>query len=104
MKAVFFDLPDEGVFEFACRRLDVRPSEAVFVGDGGANELYGATQAGLAAYWCTWPLDRWPEGIRPHGFPGDSWRQHSNMGEPPPYERLARPPELLARITQRAWG
>ena len=94
--------PDKRIYELACRRLDVRPTEVIFVGDGGSNELYGATQTGITAYWCTWFLDRWPEGIRPNGFPGDDWRQHTDRVESPPYERLARPQELLDRITPRA--
>jgi putative hydrolase of the HAD superfamily len=90
---------DGRIFELACRRLDIHPSEALFVGDGGGDELHGATQAGLTAYWCTWFLDRWPEGIRPNGFPGDAWRQYATDREPP-FERLTRPSDLLARIVK----
>ena len=89
--------PDKRIYELACRRLDIRPTEAIFVGDGGAKELYGATQARLTAYWSTWFLDRWPEGIRPNGFTGDEWRQHSIKGKPP-YNRFVRPRDLLAAI------
>jgi HAD superfamily hydrolase (TIGR01549 family) len=90
--------PDRRIYALACRRLEVRPSEAIYAGDGGSNELAGATQAGLAAYWCSWFLERWPVGTRPNGFPGDSWR-HGLPGSEPPFPRLARPAELLKLIT-----
>lgn len=89
--------PDKRIYELACRRLNVPPTEAIFVSDGGANDLYGATQAGLTVYWCTWFLDRWPEGIRPNGFTGDKWRQYATKGKPP-YERLVRPLDLLTKV------
>lgn len=88
---------DEQFFELACQRLNVQPGQAIFVGDGGGNELQSAARAGLAPYWCTWFLDRWPEGIRPNGFPGDDWRQH-DTGDPPPFERLQQPADLLAAV------
>lgn len=88
---------DERIFELACRRLNVLPDEAVFIGDGGGNELHNASRAGLTTYWCTWFLDRWPEGIRPNGFPGNDWRQY-DTGYPAPFERLRRPADLLARM------
>jgi HAD superfamily hydrolase (TIGR01509 family) len=86
--------PDRRIYELACHRLDVRPAEAVFVGDGGSDELSGAARAGIEAHWCTWFLDRWPEGIRPNGFEGDVWRQRKSHQDPP-YDRLARPLDLL---------
>lgn len=49
---------DTAIFDLACDRLGVWPSEAIFVGDGGGDELAGATRAGLTAYWCSWFLDR----------------------------------------------
>ena len=63
--------PDRKIYELACDRLRIEPSEAVFVGDGGSNELWGATEAGIEALWCTWFLDDWPEGRRPSKVP---WR------------------------------
>jgi putative hydrolase of the HAD superfamily len=83
--------PDRRIYELACERLQVEPRAASFVGDGGSNELSGAREAGIAPLWCTWFLDRWPEGIRPNGFPGDDWRQRRSTRESP-YRRLARPP------------
>ena len=88
---------DTRIFELACHRLNIQPSEAIFVGDGGGNELHNAAKAGLQPYWCTWFLDRWPEGIRPNGFPGDEWRQYT-LTDSPPFERLARPSDVLSRF------
>lgn len=88
---------DTRIFELACERLGVQPSEAIFVGDGGGNELENAAQAGLTVYWCTWFLDRWPEGIRPNGFEGDDWRQYA-ASEIAPFTRLSRPEDLIAAV------
>ncbi|MCQ6562968.1 HAD family hydrolase [Paenibacillus mendelii] len=46
--------PDKRIYELACSRLDVLPSECVFVGDGGSNELEGAENAGLTPYHAFW--------------------------------------------------
>ncbi len=88
---------DPRIFDLACQRLDVEPEETIFVGDGGGNELRGAAEAGLNVYWCTWFLDRWPAGIRPNGFPGDDWRQHAEVQDPP-FDRLTNPRDLLVRL------
>lgn len=85
---------DRHIFDLACERLGVTPEDAIFVGDGGGNELHGASEAGLTAYWCSWFLDRWPEGIRPNGFPGDDWRQYVE-GHDPPFDRIEQPDDLL---------
>jgi HAD superfamily hydrolase (TIGR01509 family) len=90
--------PDRRIYELACHRLGIGPAEAVFVGDGGSDELGGAARAGMEPYWCTWFLDRWPEGIRPNGFAGGEWRQRKSQQDPP-YHRLARPPELLNAVS-----
>ncbi|WP_089945799.1 HAD family hydrolase [Candidatus Entotheonella palauensis] len=89
--------PEPKIYELACQRLRIEAGEAVFVGDGESNELWGASEAGLEAFWCTWFLDRWPEGIRPNGFPGDDWRQYPSQSESP-YKRLYRPEDLLITI------
>jgi hypothetical protein len=60
-------------------------------------ELHGAREAGIRPRWGTWFLDRWPEGIRPNGFPGDHWRQLPSQ-HAPPFPRVARPEELLAAV------
>lgn len=44
-----FKKPDARIYEMACERLQVRPDEAIYVGDGGSHELTGATAAGMRA-------------------------------------------------------
>lgn len=41
--------PDPRIFEFALRRIDVLPEEALFVGDDPLEDLEGARSAGLTA-------------------------------------------------------
>ena len=89
--------PDRRIYELACRHLQVEPADVVFVGDGGSDELRGAKDAGIEPLWCTWFLDRWPEGIRPGGFPGDDWRQRARVSTAP-FRRLERPEQLIATI------
>lgn len=50
--------PDREIFEMACSRICVQPSEAYFVGDGGYNELQGAVSVGMRAIQATWYQDR----------------------------------------------
>lgn len=88
---------DRRIFDLACERVNVAPADAIFIGDGGGNEFQGASEAGLTVYWSSWFLDRWPEGRRPNGFPGDEWRQYQHA-ELPPFIRLTRPAELLQHI------
>lgn len=89
--------PDRRIYELGCARLGSAPGETVFVGDGGSNELSGAAEAGIRPLFCSWFLERWPEGIRPNGFPGDDWRQRASGGAPP-YAHLARPEDLLEAV------
>ncbi len=49
--------PDRKIYELACDRLDVQPSECLFVGDGGSRELTGATDAGMDAVLIRAPDD-----------------------------------------------
>jgi putative hydrolase of the HAD superfamily len=46
--------PDIRIYELACEQLSVTPEEAVFIGDGGSDELNGANQAGLQALQAIW--------------------------------------------------
>jgi HAD superfamily hydrolase (TIGR01509 family) len=46
--------PDPAIYEEALRRLDVTTADAVFIGDGGDDELGGATRVGLRAYRAGW--------------------------------------------------
>jgi putative hydrolase of the HAD superfamily len=41
--------PHASLYRSACRQLGIAPSEALYVGDGGSNELTGAIAAGIAA-------------------------------------------------------
>jgi putative hydrolase of the HAD superfamily len=63
--AVFsFDIglakPDPAIYIEAARRLRVDVRDAWFIGDGGNDELTGATHAGLRAFRALWFLRRWP--------------------------------------------
>ncbi|SDT24742.1 putative hydrolase of the HAD superfamily [Paenibacillaceae bacterium GAS479] len=51
---VGFAKPDPRIYELACHRLKVESSEAIFIGDGGSQELEGAHGAGLMAYQAVW--------------------------------------------------
>jgi len=46
--------PDNRIYELACSRLGVKSNECIFVGDGGSNELDGASRYGMNAYHATW--------------------------------------------------
>ena len=50
--------PDRAIFELACARMCVQPSEAYFVGDGGYDELQGAASVGMRAIQAAWYQDR----------------------------------------------
>ncbi|HET7580139.1 MAG TPA: HAD-IA family hydrolase [Bacillales bacterium] len=52
--------PDRGIYHLSCEKLGVSPSEAVYIGDGGSDELNGAFRAGLTPYQATWFLNEWP--------------------------------------------
>jgi FMN phosphatase YigB (HAD superfamily) len=52
--------PDPAVYIEAITRLGVDASEAWFVGDGGDEELPGASQVGLRPFKALWFLKRWP--------------------------------------------
>ena len=41
--------PDPRIYEIACERLGVEPTECLFVGDGANDELPGAERVGMAA-------------------------------------------------------
>lgn len=86
--------PEPEIYELACDRLEIHPRRAVFVGDGGSNELRGAADAGIRPLWASWFLDRWPGGVRPGGFAGGEWRQGTGTVRTP-FERLRHPADLL---------
>jgi putative hydrolase of the HAD superfamily len=43
--------PDRRIFEAACARMDVRPGEAVYVGDKLSSDARAAADAGLTGVW-----------------------------------------------------
>lgn len=55
-----YSKPDAAIYELAAARLGVAAAQCAFVGDGGSNELDGATAAGMKAYHAIWYL---PESI-----------------------------------------
>jgi putative hydrolase of the HAD superfamily len=46
--------PDVRIYQLACQKLRVLPSEAIFIGDGSRGELRGAHECGLNVFWATW--------------------------------------------------
>ena len=52
--------PDQRIYLEAVRRLGVDPEDAVYVGDGGDDELAGAGRAGLRAAQAAWFVSREP--------------------------------------------
>lgn len=39
--------PEAEIYQLAMRKLEVKPEESIFIGDGGSNELYGAQSVGM---------------------------------------------------------
>jgi putative hydrolase of the HAD superfamily len=62
--------PDPEIYMRALDRLEVVPGDAVYIGDGGDDELAGAEQAGLRAFRAAWFTpgaagpSAWPELTR----------------------------------------
>ncbi|WP_188384320.1 HAD family hydrolase [Ornithinibacillus halotolerans] len=48
--------PNVEIYQLGCQNLGVSPEESIFIGDGGSDELIGASKAGLKAYQATWFL------------------------------------------------
>jgi len=61
--------PDPKIYLTACKNLGVKPKDALFIGDGGSNELVGAAKVGLNAYHATWFQPQWIVEDRNLGFP-----------------------------------
>lgn len=56
--------PDPAIYRMALDRIGVTAGEAVFVGDGGSEELRGAREAGLRTVLVTWSAATvWPETL-----------------------------------------
>jgi len=77
--------PDPQVYWLACERLGTTAADTLFVGDGGSDELVGAAQAGLTAYWAQWYFVPWPAEKRPA-----LWRERAAR-----FPALATPEDLL---------
>lgn len=39
--------PETEIYQLALKKLNVKPEESIFIGDGGSNELYGAQSVGM---------------------------------------------------------
>jgi len=52
--------PDPRIYHEALRQLAVEPADALYIGDGGDDELAGAERAGLRAAQATWFVSREP--------------------------------------------
>jgi putative hydrolase of the HAD superfamily len=85
--------PDARIYRLACERLGVSPSRALFVGDGGDNELAGAAEAGLVPYWATWFLQRWPD-----------WEARFDRPDARRFRRLKSPAELVDLVAADSVG
>jgi putative hydrolase of the HAD superfamily len=64
--------PDPVMYRLACERLDVRPEECVYIGDGGSGELTGAAAMGMRAVLLA--DDDWARG---HRYDADDWQGES---------------------------
>jgi len=62
--------PDPEIYLLACRELHLPPGRALFVGDGGDDELAGARAAGLDTCRALWFLSRWPHATLARDDPG----------------------------------
>ena len=64
---VGFAKPDKEIYEIGLKRIHQTPENAVFIGDGGSNELYGAKQVGLSTVMVAGVIrEIWPEQIDAH--------------------------------------
>ena len=50
--------PDLKLYDRMITKLDVKPGECLYVGDGGSRELYAARDAGMHPIQCTWFHER----------------------------------------------
>lgn len=81
--------PDAAIYHLACTRLGVEPTETLFVGDGGSDELNGAANAGLTPLWATWFLDQWP-----------AWKGRAKLHEQSArFLRIQNPLEILPLLS-----
>lgn len=61
---VGFMKPDREIYEICLNRLNEKPENCVFVGDGGSNEFIGAKELGISTIMITGIAERiWPEKL-----------------------------------------
>lgn len=82
--------PSPAIYHLACARLQVDPGQAIFVGDGGSDELRGATHVGMMAYRATWYMEAWP-----------AWKATERARDRTGYGVLRTPAALLAEVEAR---
>lgn len=68
--AVGLAKPDPRIYRVACQELGIFPVKALYVGDGGDDELVGARNAGLKVQRALWYLKRWRHTSLRQGDPG----------------------------------
>jgi len=70
--AVGLAKPDRQIYELSLRELDVGAADALFVGDGGSDELEGARRAGITAVMFTGVIQRlWPDRVAERAWQAD---------------------------------
>ena len=60
--------PEREIYRLAADTLSVKTEECVFIGDGGSRELYGAAEAGMAAYRAMWYIRQMPFAVKEMPF------------------------------------
>ncbi|GGH27560.1 HAD family hydrolase [Paenibacillus segetis] len=84
--------PDTQIFEVACKSINIRPEECIYVGDGGSNELSSARAFGMETYYASWYIEKWP-----------SWKKtESGRDNVNDFQRLSDIKELV-NIAKMAW-
>lgn len=63
--AVGFTKPDRRIYRLVCKRLAVVPQDCLYIGDGGSNELTGASQMGMHTVLIRAPYDDGYDSYRP---------------------------------------
>ncbi|RDI45416.1 HAD family hydrolase [Falsibacillus pallidus] len=51
--------PDLEIYQLACKKMGVEPSECIFIGDNGSDELNGAKKAGMHPFHAKWFSKHW---------------------------------------------
>jgi len=69
--AVGFTKPDPRIYRLVCQRLAVVPQDCLYIGDGGSNELTGASQIGMYAILIRAPYQ---DGYDPYRPDAKGWQ------------------------------